>query len=196
MKLPKPIQKPGETSANYLDWHLVGFPPTNKTPLLNLVQLSMQFSLAFLDSWPNFLYLLKKLLRHVIIVADNGLIDVHLTLFNVVSRRLWIIRTSHLHKLTDECTHHCFYILIIVITLKTKPECKKLVINCILGNICPLLFLPLSPSLSMGELKTGQIQMAQIISLKTQLWPCWLSEFLDETKLFESGERRIQSKTW
>lgn len=93
--------------------------------------------LAFLDSWPDFLYLLNRLLRHVIIIADNGLIDVHLTLVDVVSRRLWVIGTSHFHKLTNECTHHCFYIFIIVITLKENKNVRNSKSkNCKL--VCPL----------------------------------------------------------
>lgn len=98
--------------------------------MVELFQLSQywircNFSSAFLDSWPDFLFLLNRLLRHVIIIADNGLIDVHLTFVNVVSRRLWVIGTSHFHKLTNECTHHCFYIFIIVITLKENKNVRS-----------------------------------------------------------------------
>lgn len=53
------------------------------------------------------------------------MIDVHLTLVDVVSRRLWVIGTSHFHKLTNECTHHCFYIFIIVITLKENKNVRS-----------------------------------------------------------------------
>lgn len=65
------------------------------------------------------------------------MIDVHLTLVDVVSRRLWVIGTSHFHKLTNECTHHCFYIFIIVITLKENKNVRSSQSkNCKL--VCPL----------------------------------------------------------
>lgn len=144
-EFPPNIQTFGETSSTYQEkwWNYSNYPGTctkELSPTIKIdtwwdflnIQISMQFPSDYLDSWPNFLYELNRLLRHVIVIANNGLINVHLTLVDVVSRRLWVIGTSHFHKLTDECTHYCFYILVIVITLKTKPECKKLVISCTL----------------------------------------------------------------
>lgn len=40
---------------------------------------------------------------------------------------------------------------------------------CIQGNLHPRLFSPLSPSLSAGKFKSGEIPISQIISLFTQL---------------------------
>lgn len=37
---------------------------------------------------------------------------------------------------------------------------------CIQGNICPILFSPLSPLMSEGEVKTGRTPISQIVSLK------------------------------
>lgn len=163
MEFPSTIQTPGVISSNHpLADTWWNFPQFQVGTCRNFLQVSRY--------WCNFLQTiqtrglissndpLNRLLRHVIIVADNGLIDVHLTLLDVVSRRLWIIRTSHLHKLTDECTHHCFYILIVVITLKTKPECKKLVINCILGNICPLFIFPTFALIVNGHWRLGKFK--------------------------------------
>lgn len=41
--------------------------------------------------------------------------------------------------------------------------------NCIQGNICPVLFSPLSPLMSVGELKIGRTSMSHYLSINTTL---------------------------
>lgn len=59
---------------------------------------------------------------------------------------------------------------------------------CIQGNIRPVLFSPLSPSVSEDEFKTGRTPMSQTIFLYTSLYTTLSGRIQVRAKPFASGK--------
>ena len=58
-------------------------------------------------------------LGEVLVVADDGLVDVHLTLVDVVPGGLRVVTAGHFLELSNQSSHHCLHILILGVRLVT-----------------------------------------------------------------------------